>query len=199
MPKTILFLAANPIGTKPLRLDEEVREIDEGLRRAGQRDKFKLVQKWAVRPMDLRRAMLDYDPQIVHFSGHGSGTAGIVLENEIGRAHLIGAEALTSLFSLFPDVECVFLNACYSEEQAKAIAKYIRYVIGMAHGINDRAAIKFAVSFYDALGAGKSIEFAFQFAHTALKLEGYLDISPILKVNKNIKDRKHYRHQQYDR
>jgi len=199
MPKTILFLAANPIGTEPLRLDEEVREIDEGLRRAGQRDKFKLVQKWAVRPVDLRRAMLDYNPQIVHFSGHGSGTAGIVLENELGKAQLVGAEALASLFSLFPGVRCVFLNACYSEEQAQAIVRYVKHVIGMAHGIDDRAAIKFAVSFYDALGAGRSIEFAFQFARAALRLEGYPDISPVLKVNKSIKDRKRYRHQQYDR
>ena len=32
MPKTILILAANPKNTDHLRLDEEVREIDEGLR-----------------------------------------------------------------------------------------------------------------------------------------------------------------------
>ncbi|WP_337251579.1 hypothetical protein [Scytonema sp. HK-05] len=47
--KTILLLAANPRNTSQLRLDEEVREIDEGLRRANKREQFKLEQKWAVR------------------------------------------------------------------------------------------------------------------------------------------------------
>ena len=67
----ILFLAANPTDTGQLRLGEEIREIDEGLRRANYRDRFDLEQKWAVRPRDLQRAMLDHKPQIVHFSGHG--------------------------------------------------------------------------------------------------------------------------------
>ncbi len=41
-PKTILLLAANPKGTTPLRLDEEVREIDAGLKRAKYREQFVL-------------------------------------------------------------------------------------------------------------------------------------------------------------
>jgi hypothetical protein len=57
---TILILAANPKGTLRLRLDAEVREIDEGLRRAKRREQFILQQKWAVRPIDIRRAMLDF-------------------------------------------------------------------------------------------------------------------------------------------
>ncbi|MEC4815190.1 MAG: hypothetical protein SAK29_18220 [Scytonema sp. PMC 1069.18] len=47
---TILILAANPVSTSRLRLDEEVREIEKGLRRAEHREQFKLEQKWAVRP-----------------------------------------------------------------------------------------------------------------------------------------------------
>ncbi len=54
----ILILAANPKDTRPLRLDEEVREIEEGLRRAKKRDQFSIQQRWAVRPKDLRQAML---------------------------------------------------------------------------------------------------------------------------------------------
>ena len=71
--KKLLILAANPKGTSPLRLDEEVREIEAGLQRAQKRDQFILEQKWAVRPRDIQRAMLDINPQIVHFSGHGAG------------------------------------------------------------------------------------------------------------------------------
>ena len=66
MAKTILVLAANPKDTSPLRLDEEIREIDNGLQRAKKRDEFILTQKLAVRPSDVRRAVLDYRPNIVH-------------------------------------------------------------------------------------------------------------------------------------
>ena len=48
--KTILILAANPKTTSRLRLDEEVREIDNGLKNS---DRFKLEQKWAVRQRDF--------------------------------------------------------------------------------------------------------------------------------------------------
>ncbi len=84
--KTILVLASSPTNEARLRLDKEVREIDEGLRRAQHQDKFTLQQRWAVRPDDLRRALLDFNPQIVHFCGHGSGDDGLVLENDAETA-----------------------------------------------------------------------------------------------------------------
>jgi hypothetical protein len=57
--KRILVLTANPQGTSRLRLDEEVREIQSGLQRSKNRDQFELIAKWAVRPRDIQRAMLD--------------------------------------------------------------------------------------------------------------------------------------------
>jgi len=183
MTKTILVLAANPKNTSPLRLDEEVREIDNGLQRSHRRDDFILRQKWATRPVDVRRAMLDFKPNIVHFCGHGSGKEGIAFEDEMGQAKLVNSEVLAGFFELFADkVECVVLNACYSHEQAEAIANYIPYVIGMKQEIGDTAAIEFAVAFYDALGAGRSIEFAYKLACNAIQWAGMSEnLTPILK------------------
>jgi len=170
--QTILFLAANPDKTESLGLQVESREIDEGLRRARRRRQFDFEQKWAIRPLDLQRALLDYEPLIIHFAGHGAGERGIVLEDEGGKAKPVSAAALEDLFELYPKVECVVLNACYSETQAKAIAKHVRYVIGMRNAIGDKAAIKFATGFYDALGAGRSIDLAFKSGCTAIQMEG---------------------------
>jgi hypothetical protein len=157
--KTILILTANPKGTTPLRLDQEVRDISEGLKRSQHRDAFRIEQRWAVRPRDVQRAMLDLDPQIVHFSGHGEGEEGLAFEDESGKVKFVDAEALAGLFELFADqVECIVLNACYSEVQAEAICQHIPSVIGMKKEIGDRAALEFAVGFYDALGAGRSIQ-----------------------------------------
>ncbi|MHC5823218.1 MAG: CHAT domain-containing protein, partial [Nostoc sp.] len=191
MVQTILILAANPKGTTPLRLDEEVREIDAGLQRAKQREQFVLEQKWAVRPRDIQRAMLDINPQIIHFSGHGTGDEGLVFEDETGSAKLVDGEALAGLFDLFADqIECIVLNGCYSEIQANAISQHIKYVIGMSKAIGDRAAIEFAVGFYDALGAGRPVEFAHKFGCAAIRLAGIAEqLTPTLKKKSNIDEK----------
>ncbi len=184
--KTILFLAANPEDTAQLRLDEEVREIDASLQRARGRDQFVLQQRWAVRSRDVQRAMLDFRPQIVHFSGHG-GEEGLVLEDKTGKAKFVDTEGLAGLFKSFSDcVECVVLNACYSEVQADAIARHIPYVIGMNKAIGDKAAIEFAVSFYDALGVGESVEFAYKFGCSNIHMAGIPEhLTPVLKKKSN--------------
>jgi AAA-like domain/TIR domain/CHAT domain len=179
---TILLLAANPKNTSRLRLDEEVREIDEGLRRANKREQFMLEQKWAVRSRDFYRAILDTQPQIVHFCGHATGEDGIYLEDETGKSALVETEALASMFKVFAStkVECVLLNACYSQVQAEAISQHINYVIGMSQAIGDKAAINFTVAFYDALGAGHDVEFAFELGRS--QIVGLKeDQTPVLK------------------
>ncbi len=92
--KKILILSANPTNTEKLRLDEEVREIQAGLERAKIREQFEIITKWAVRPDDLRRALLDYEPEIVHFSGHGGGNQGLALENNAGQLQPVSTESL---------------------------------------------------------------------------------------------------------
>jgi hypothetical protein len=181
--KTILFLAANPKNSTPLNLTGEVKEIEAGLERSQKRDKFQLKQEWAVSPSDVQRAMLDHKPHIVHFSGHGMGNSGLVLENAMGQAQLVKSSALAGLFELFADqVECVVLNACYSEVQAIAIAHYIPYVVGMNQAVGDRAARVFAVGFYDALGAGESIDFAYRLGRNRIALEGIEeDLIPVIQ------------------
>ena len=171
--KKILILAANPKQTDKLRLDEEVREIEEGLKRSRDRNSFEIISCWAVRPSDLRRALLDHEPHIVHFSGHGVGSKGLLLEDKQGKPKPVSGDSLAELFELFEkQVECVLLNACYSQVQANAIHQHINCVIGMNQAIGDRAAIEFVVGFYDGLGAGRSYADAFKFGRLAIDLEG---------------------------
>ncbi len=182
--RRILILATNPKNTDKLRLDEEVREIQTGLERARRRDEFEIVTRSAVRVDDLRRSLLDYNPEILHFSGHGSGEQGLVLENHAGQAQVVSTGALASLFRLFQDrLECVVLNACYSQVQAEAIHQYIDCVIGMEREIGDRAAIQFAIGFYDGLGAGKSYQAAYELGCSAIALENIPEYrTPVLQV-----------------
>ena len=117
--------------------------------------------------------MLEVNPHIVHFAGHGAGEEGLIFENDAGQPKFITKEAIAGLFNLFSDqVECVLLNGCYSENQAVTIAKDIPYVIGMRQAIGDKAAISFAVGFYDALGAGRPFDFAYRLGCNAIQMEG---------------------------
>ncbi|WP_232224180.1 hypothetical protein [Mastigocladopsis repens] len=87
--KTILLLAANPRKTSALRLDEEVREIDEGLRRANKREQFKLEQKWAVRCSRgaAQRAIARFLPSNL---GHSTPDCTLVRTRCWGRWHCVG-------------------------------------------------------------------------------------------------------------
>lgn len=175
-PSTVLFLAANPASTNHLALDEEARDIEAKIRAAEHRDALRLKTRWAVRPDDLLQALNEDRPVVVHFSGHGSGAPGLVLHDE-GNGHtLVTAKALSQLFTTLKDgIRVVVLNACYAEEQARAIVGVIDCVVGMKDSIGDDAAAKFAASFYRGLGFGRSVQNAFNQGVTAISLAGLGD------------------------
>jgi GTPase SAR1 family protein len=97
-------------------------------------------------------------------------------------------DALAAMFELLVQhVNCVVLNACYSEIQAKAIAQHIPFVIGMNDAIGDQAAIAFAVGFYKALAANRSIEDAYKFGCVEIRLQGIPeDLKPVIYVKKDL-------------
>ena len=59
----------------------------------------------------------------------------------------------------------------------------------MKKEIDDEAAIEFAVGFYDALGAGKSVEKAFDFGCSA-PVDLPQDLIPVLKKKKDLETSK---------
>ena len=171
----ILFLAANPKDTDRIRLDEEVRDIQERLRMAILGSQFAVEQEYAVRVKDLQGHLLRHQPKIVHFSGHGS-RAGIVLEGPRGHSQAVPPAALKRLFAtLKDDIRCVVLNACFTVPQAEAIAESIDCVVGMSGAIDDKAAVSFAASFYQGLGFGRDLQTAFELGCGQTIMEGSAD------------------------
>jgi hypothetical protein len=170
----LLFLAANPLNTEFLQLDEEIRSITQKIQSAKYRDMIELVPAWAARPDDLLQSLNQHKPQIVHFSGHGSSAGEIILiDDNTGQAKTVNANALELLFATLKDnVRLVVLNACYSRAQAEAIVTNIDCAVGTNESISDKAAIIFAASLYRAFGFGRSVKEAFDQAKAALLLEG---------------------------
>lgn len=183
----ILFLAADPSNGTRLRLGQELRDIRERLQLARERDRFILDSRESVRPGDISQAIFDVEPQIVHFSGHGTSTGELCFEDLLGKYQPVQPYALAALFELVADqINCVLLNACYSEAQAKAIAQHISFVIGMNKEIGDQAAIAFAVGFYKALAARRTIDQAYKFGCVEIRLQGIAEhLTPVLYTKQN--------------
>ncbi|MFN8443987.1 MAG: hypothetical protein U0175_24615 [Caldilineaceae bacterium] len=83
----ILFLTSDPTDAARLRLGQEMREIQERLQLAKLHDRFDLKQRMSVRPADISQALLDTQPQMVHFSGHGTATGELCFENIAGETN----------------------------------------------------------------------------------------------------------------
>jgi len=186
----VLFLSANPASTGLLRLDEEAREIRESIARSEYRDSFELILQGVVGPTDLQETLLRYQPQIVHFSGFGSKEQGIILEDSFGHSKLLSKVALAELFKILKDsIRIVVLNACYSQPQAEELTEIIDYTIGISNVIEDKSAILFSASFYQALAYGRSVKEAFELAQINLEL---LDKSgsgkPVLLMRSGVAD-----------
>lgn len=179
----ILFFTAEPNDTARLRLQQELRDIEEQLQKFRVRDRFVLKLQLSARTRDISQAILDFEPHIVHFSGHGQSTGELCFENEFGTTQPVKPEVLAAVFKLVAAyVHCVVLNACYSNIQAEAIVQHIPFVIGMKTAIGDQAAIAFAVGFYRALGANRSIEEAYEFGCVEIQLQGIPEEStPVLR------------------
>jgi hypothetical protein len=164
---TILYLTASPkdLDRKlpPLRTDLEMKKVKERLQLSKTRGQYQIEFCPASEWDDLSQALADYDPQVVHFSGHGDSNGNLLLENAVGGVALTTPEGLASLFGLHrATITCVIVNACYSERLARAMSQHIDHVVGMRCQIGDEAAIEFSVGFYTGLFAGHPVPEAFK-------------------------------------
>ncbi|HWB03607.1 MAG TPA: CHAT domain-containing protein [Verrucomicrobiales bacterium] len=173
---TALIVSASPLDQDRLRLGAEFRDIRHALDRSRNREEWKIESNQAVTVDDLRRALLDFRPAILHFSGHGGGVDGLFFEDNDGNTHTADSMALAKLLHHFKDqLKCVVLNACYSKVQGEVIRQEIDYVVGMSSAVDDTAASRFAVAFYDAVFAGTDFRAAFDLGCTALDLHKLAD------------------------
>jgi len=167
----ILFLSANPWTTSRILVDEEEREILERLKEGPYRDKFEFHRHAAIRPIDLQRLLMTYEPHIVHFSVHGSKQEKMILGGKPGRGKQVDRDGLVQMFALYKShVRLVVLNACFTRTQALSLSEVIDYSVGAERGIGDKEGVAFAGAFYRALGFGKSVKAAFESAKAELAL-----------------------------
>ena len=150
----LLVLAANSSRTTRLKLQEEADAIREALGAEEADRPYELVVAEAVEVAALTRLLLENKPRVLHFSGHGNPDGGLNLLDGVGLAQAVAPGALATWFAALLEAdhpECVVLNACYTNETAKALVTAVKCVVGMSRDFDDDAAIAFATGFYRGL------------------------------------------------
>jgi NTP pyrophosphatase (non-canonical NTP hydrolase) len=180
----VLLVIANPRDTERLEVDTEARAISEAIRQSKFRDFIAVTPLFAATTDDLRRALLEGEYDVLHFSGHGD-PVGPVFSDLAGEASTAPLEALAALVARYPTIKCVVLNACWSLSDCDAPLAH--YTIGMSAEVGDRAAIEFARGFYDGLGAGRDFAFAIDEGKSAVDLKGLGRDLPIVVLQKERK------------
>lgn len=178
--KPVLIVSSAPKAGDALETDVETRSIEDALRRSG----FSAVSIVAARPRDIAQAVLDYSPDILHFSGHGVN-GDIVLEDENRQPKVVSLDAIARLLKAQP-VSGIVLNACYSAKNQNVLLTAANWVVGMRKPIGDPSAIAFSVGFYQALAAGREARVAFEFGASSAGMEnlGQMDVPVFVEGRK---------------
>ena len=172
-------MCASPKDEQPLRLDQEARDLKEQLRLVeNKKNDVLITHAWAVRTDQVQMEVLNNAPEILHFSGHGD-TGILCFEDKNGNAAAVPASAIEGLVKLSESVDCLVLNACYSDSVAHKVQPHVRAVIGCSVSIGDDAAISFSKAFYRALSHGNPYRRAFDLALNELQLAGMEDDAKI--------------------
>lgn len=161
---TVLLVSASPNGEVRLRVDKEFRDVMAKMRGSEHRDHFTFVQQQAARLEDLGTALLLHQPNVLHISAHGEADGSLLLEGEGDTPQVVTRKQLIRTLAGVDDLRLVVLNACHSEAVARELPAVSGLAIGMSDAVADKAAISFAVAFYEALGFGRSVDTSFQIA-----------------------------------
>lgn len=183
--KTILMLSANPKNTELSRSRVGAKEIKSALKRSTCNDLFELKNELQIDASDLTQELSAVEPFIMHVTGCENSIENLVLGIfPEGDASLKRETLITDLFQHYGKIKCVILNGCYSEKQAKEIAQYIDYVIGIGQDITDDDSIYFLDEFYFQIGSMKTIRYSYNLAYSRQKRNKSFDDKQFIILNK---------------
>lgn len=178
---TVLFLAGTiEGGPHPLRLDQEVREIQRRVRESEHRDSIEFEYSLATRISDILQALNQYQPDVVHFAGHGNKRE-LLFEGNDGQPLALSNDQLGVLLHAPPrPIRLVVFNSCESSDLAVLACDFVSAAIGMDESVADASAKQFAGQFYNALGFGHSLALAFTQAQAQARTTGQVTGNPRL-------------------
>lgn len=172
--KKVLILPANPRNRLIERTTSEIKKIQKSLEkvemeiyRNRKEPNFESpIIKEDIQASFLLQTLSSIEPDIIHISGHEDGIQKLAIKENVRHKETSNvAKLIGGLFESSPkNTECIILSGCYSEDQAKEIAKYIKYVIGIDKEVNEEIILEFLDSFYYQVGRTRSIKESYKAA-----------------------------------
>lgn len=184
-PLRILGMIANPQNLAQLDVERETQRVEKALQDVQTRGLVELHWLEGQTWHHLHHAMRSGPWHIFHFIGHGGFDPNtdeglIALADKDGQLHRLSATQLGRLLADHHALRLVLLNACegargstrdiFSSTAAILVRRGISAVLAMQYEITDRAAIKFAHAFYDALAYGMPVDAAVAEARKAINV-----------------------------
>lgn len=161
--KTLLIVSASPRDHDPLRVNAEVREIQDLHQKGKARDCFKVEHAIAATMESFKDALLRHKPTLLHFAGHCEGEDGLLLEDTEGNPAVLSPSVLAGQVRLaLPKLEGIVLNGCETRQAAQALPPDLLWRIYTTRSIADDVALAFTRGFYRTLFHGRSIKKCFE-------------------------------------
>jgi hypothetical protein len=166
----VLFVASSPEDQDRLRIDREMREIQQKVRAADHRDSIQFRFAVAAQPADLLQQLNEVKPDVVHFSGH-SDAAGLAMEDSDGQTRFLNTSELATLLSVSSRrIRLAVFNSCESADHAISATNHLDAAIGMDESVDDDAARVFASQLYGSIAFGLPLQKAFDQALLQVRL-----------------------------
>ena len=188
----VLYIGSRADEAASLDLEREVTDLQRRFGDAlGEPVSFSFLPR--VLAEELAVTLARHRPDILHISAHGSANE-LALTNEAGAEVLLTATALRAYLPFDKPPRLVYLNACNSQEIAKALAEVVPMAIGITEPITNRAARTGAAAFYASVLDGASVSHAFDVARHTIGTMQSGETTAVLHVRTGIQPEMEFLH-----
>lgn len=145
----ILFMAAQP--DDRTRLQTEFDTVRQKVQESINKGELSfLLPSWETNYDKLLTRLKNEQPQVLHYSGHGTQGGMCLINNKSRKTQLLENDELEEVFEdRTKYLHLVLLNSCFSSHQAEIISQQGLYVLGIKdQKIADELAVDFAENFY---------------------------------------------------
>lgn len=157
------------------------------MRSSDLRDSITFEYRHAARFGDLIQHLNETEPDVIHFSGHGS-RGGLALHADDDTTRELTNEQLDQVLGVaLKLLKLVVFNSCDSAEQPQVAARHATAAIGMSEPIGDEVARVFAGQLYNSLGFGRSLGLALRQALLYVEMQlDYISGQPTLVLAEGV-------------
>lgn len=174
----VAFLLASPAETGAINVGMDYREAEAAVQLSADREKLELKAFPAAHVGSLLDALNEYEPDVLHFSGHGGGQAILLDRQEVRTSGGLAVNfdvARSMIAATDKRPQLLVLAACQTVSGARVFLDVVPLVVAMSDNISDWAAAFFSRRFYGALVSGRSVGHAFEQAKAYLVAEQLQD------------------------